>query len=121
MILNQLSKWTNENEMKINANKTKYMVINFCKSTQFNTRLYIENYLIEQVNQIRLLGVVLSDDLTWEANTKRTSSAQLGSAQRSSVQFSSVYSQISFARKGQLREAQLSHSILSQISFAQNN
>ena len=50
-----------------------------------------------------------------------TSSAQLGSAQRSSVQFSSVYSQISFARKGQLREAQLSNSILSQISFAQKN
>ena len=25
--------------------------------------------LIEQVNQIRLLGVVLSDDLTWGANT----------------------------------------------------
>ena len=34
---------------------------------------------------------------------------------------SSVYSQISFARKGQLREAQLSNSILSQISFAQKN
>merc|ERR1711954_117128 len=49
------------------------------------------------------------------------SSAQLGSAQRSSVQFSSVLSQISFARKGQLREAQLSNSILSQIGFAQNN
>ena len=32
---------------------------------------------------------------------------------------SSVYSQISFAWKGQLREAQLSNSILSQISFAQ--
>merc|ERR1711954_334569 len=49
------------------------------------------------------------------------SSAQLSPAVIGSVQFSSVYSQISFARKGQLREARLSNSILSQISFAQNN
>jgi len=34
---------------------------------------------------------------------------------------SSFYSQISFAWKGPLREAQLSNSILSQISFAQKN
>ena len=38
-------------------------------SAQFKTRLTINNSLIEQVNQTRLLGVILSDDLTWQANT----------------------------------------------------
>ena len=45
------------------------MIINFCTSYQFRTRLTIHNSLLEQVNQTKLLGVILSEDLTWQANT----------------------------------------------------
>ena len=45
------------------------MLFNFCRSYQFKTRLTINNSLIEQVTQTRLLGVILSDDLTWHTNT----------------------------------------------------
>ena len=55
--------------MKLNSEKTKYMLINFCKSYQFNTRLYIQNEILEQIHQTRLLGVVISDDLSWMQNT----------------------------------------------------
>ena len=67
--LDQISKWTIQNEMKINSDKSKYMIINFCQSFQFQTRLYIENSMLEQVKQVQLLGVIISDDLTWHANT----------------------------------------------------
>ena len=55
--------------MKINADKTKYMIINFCHSTQFTTRLHVEKTLIDQVREVKLLGVLLTENLTWEANT----------------------------------------------------
>ena len=54
----------------LNDKKTKYTIVNFCKSKQFKTRLFINNSLIEQVSQTRLLGVILSEDLTWHANTQ---------------------------------------------------
>ena len=45
------------------------MIFNFCDSNQFQTRLHIENTLLEQVHETRLLGVILSDDLSWHSNT----------------------------------------------------
>ena len=56
--------------MKLNSEKTKYPKINFCSSKQFQTRLYIDQSMIEQVRETQLLGVIISDDLTWHANTK---------------------------------------------------
>ena len=50
--LDKLSEWTTQNEMKLNPEKTKYMIINFCKSTQFNTRLSVNKSIIDQVSQI---------------------------------------------------------------------
>ena len=68
--LDKISEWTQGQQMKLNSEKTKYMIVNFCKTTQFQTRIYLENSLLEQVNQTKLLGVVISDDLTWHQNTK---------------------------------------------------
>ena len=35
---NNISKWTEENKMKLNVQKTKVMIINFTKNYQFSTR-----------------------------------------------------------------------------------
>ena len=67
--LDAISDWTDTQEMIWNPEKCKIMIINFCKSSQFKTRLTINNSLIEQVNQTQLLGVILSEDMTWQANT----------------------------------------------------
>ena len=67
--LEKLSNWTADREMKLNVNKTKYMVLNFTRNHQFETRLHLEGHLLDQVHQARLLGVIISDDLTWKANT----------------------------------------------------
>ena len=55
--------------MILNEKKTKFMIFNFCKSKIFDTRLYIEKTLLEQVRETKLLGVHLSEDLTWHSNT----------------------------------------------------
>ena len=46
------------------------MILNFSTEHQFNTRLQVDGHLIEQVHQTKLLGVTISDDLTWHANTR---------------------------------------------------
>ena len=68
--LNKMAEWTNKNQMKLNPEKSKYMIINFCTSYQFRTRLNVENSLMEQVHETRLLGVILQDDLSWNLNTQ---------------------------------------------------
>ena len=58
--------------MKLNAKKTKYMVIDFTEKYQFNTRIYIDEKLIEEVSETKLLGAIIQNDLKWDKNTKAT-------------------------------------------------
>ena len=67
--LDKIEEWTNSKEMKLNVGKTDYMIFNFSTQNQFNTRLKLEDKLLEQVHSKKLLGLILSDDLTWKANT----------------------------------------------------
>ena len=43
--LNQLNEWTEKQEMLLNKSKTRYSIVNFCTSMQFQTRLLIKNSL----------------------------------------------------------------------------
>ena len=56
--------------MKLNVNKSKYMLIHFTRNYQVNTRLNVENKLLQQVKETRLLGVILRDDLSFKSNTE---------------------------------------------------
>ena len=67
--LNKISKWTIQKQMKLNSDKSNYMIFNFSKSNQFNTRLYMNENKLTQVNQTCLLGVIISDNLKWHSNT----------------------------------------------------
>ena len=68
--LDKVSDWTTVNEMKLNTEKTKYMIFNFSRKYQFNTRLELEGQLLDQVHETKLLGLVLRDDLSWKSNTE---------------------------------------------------
>ena len=46
------------------------MVFNFINNCQFSTRLKLNNENIETVTETRLLGTVLTNNLTWERNTE---------------------------------------------------
>ena len=67
--LEKIDEWTTKNEMCINFQKTKYMIVNFCSSYQFNTRVTVNNSILDQVHETRLLGVIFSEDLSWHSNT----------------------------------------------------
>ena len=56
--------------MKLNAKKSNAMIFNFTQDYQFSTRLYIENNLLEIVQETKLLGTIISSDMTWYANTE---------------------------------------------------
>ena len=56
--------------MKLNKDKSKYMIFNFSKHYQFNTRLKLEVRVLDQVHETKLLGLVLRDDLSWKSNTR---------------------------------------------------
>ena len=67
--LDKICEWTNRKKMLINSDKTKYMIINFTKNFQFSTRLSLEGKVIQQITQTKLLGVMVDDSLSWQANT----------------------------------------------------
>ena len=66
----KIAEWTKSAKMKLNTDKSKYMVFNFTRNHQFNTRLHLENQVLEQVRETRLLGLIINEDLSWHANTE---------------------------------------------------
>ena len=69
---NQLLKtehYASINDMRINYEKTKLMLFNPCTSKDFNPEMTIAGKSIEVVDQTKLLGLVITNDLKWTANT----------------------------------------------------
>ena len=67
--LDKIADWTSTHLMKLNSEKSKFMVVNYTDNYQFNTRLRIDNNSLKQVKETRLLGVLVNDKLSWHANT----------------------------------------------------
>ena len=61
--LDKIADWTKLAKMKLNTDKSKYMVFNFTRNHQFSTRLHLENQVLEQVKETRLLGLIIDEYL----------------------------------------------------------
>ena len=55
--------------MKLNEKKTKNIIFNFTKKFQFHTSLSVNEKEIEVVNETKLLGTFITNDLKWNKNT----------------------------------------------------
>ena len=66
--LNQINEWTEKQKMIISEKKTKAMIFNFTKNHQFTTRLELKGQNIEIVDQMKILGTVIKNDLSWNDN-----------------------------------------------------
>ena len=64
-------KFAKANFMQINRKKTKVLLFNpKRRKLDFQPEVKLEGQLLEVIEQIRLVGLVLSDDLTWHKNTE---------------------------------------------------
>ena len=70
LYLDKICQWTEDRQMELNATKTKFMVINFTNNFQFNTRIKLGDTLLEEVKECRLLGLTLTNQLSWHQNTQ---------------------------------------------------
>ena len=69
-INNNITRWTKDNKMKLNEAKSNYMI--FTRSQRpFATRLFLNGIKLDQVKVTKLLGIWISEDLSWEYNTKQ--------------------------------------------------
>ena len=68
--LENIQEWTQKQKMILNRKKTKVMIFNFTEKYKFTTRLVLNSETVEVVNKAKLLGVIITDDLKWEENTK---------------------------------------------------
>ena len=69
-ILNDMTDLTNDNLMKINEGKSNYIIYSRSKQ-EFSTRLYLNEAPLERVSVIKLLGLWLEEDMSWNENTKQ--------------------------------------------------
>ena len=67
--IHNIEQWTDNKQMKLNIDKSKFMLINFTDNYQINTRLPMNEHLLTQVSETRLLGLLLRDDLSFKSNT----------------------------------------------------
>ena len=67
--LRKIQEWTERQKMVLNQKKTKVMLFNFTEKYKFTTRLQLNNANLEVVEQAKLLGVIITNDLKWDENT----------------------------------------------------
>ena len=65
----ETERYAQENKMKINYRKTKLMVFNPGKTRDFFPRFIFNKMELEVVEEIKLLGVKIRNDLSWGPNT----------------------------------------------------
>jgi hypothetical protein len=68
--LEELDQYTMENEMMINQIKSKVMLFNEAKKYDFTPTMKLNGETLEVVEEHKLLGVFITSDLKWNANTK---------------------------------------------------
>ena len=61
--LNRIETWAGDMKMKLNVKKSNVMVFNFTEDYQFNTRLYLENTLLEIITEYTEYGTGHYDNI----------------------------------------------------------
>ena len=57
--------------MKLNVDKTKNIIFNFSKNSQFTTDIELDGKVIETVKETKLLGTIITEKLDWNRNTEK--------------------------------------------------
>ncbi len=65
----QLAEWCGANNMSLNVEKTKEVVMDFRRNSVDHPPLTIDSLTVERVSSTKFLGVHITEDLTWTTNT----------------------------------------------------
>jgi hypothetical protein len=68
--LEKISKWTDDNKMELNIDKSKAMIFNFTYNYQFTTGFSHNGGNIDVIEETKLLGTIVTSDLKWSKNTE---------------------------------------------------
>jgi hypothetical protein len=68
--IHEIDKYASTNDMKLNLKKTKLMMFNNCKSIDFLPTFSIDGHEIDLVEEMKILGVVITSDMKFSANTE---------------------------------------------------
>ena len=67
--LDSLSSWSQENKLKLNPTKRQAMHVYFDKEIP-DDDLFITNQQLAVVDKVKLLGVIIRDDLNWDGQVE---------------------------------------------------
>ena len=65
-----IADWTESKQMKLNLKKSHAMVFNFTQNFQFTSRLTLGGESLNIVEETKILGIILTNDLRWSKNTE---------------------------------------------------
>ena len=68
-MMEDIQQYANENEMKLNLSKTKFMLFNPTHSYDFIPECQTQAQ-VETLEEMKLLGLIISNDLKWKSNTE---------------------------------------------------
>ncbi len=66
----QLAEWCGVNNLSLNVEKTKEVVMDFRRNSVDHPPLTIDSLTVERVSSTKFLGVHITEDLTWTTNKK---------------------------------------------------
>ena len=66
--LNKINDWSERHKMIISEKKTKAMIFNFTDNYKFTTRLQVKENNVEIVDQMKILGTIVNNTLSWDEN-----------------------------------------------------
>ena len=68
-LIDQTVSWSSANKMIPNIDKTKDMIISFLKQPMDIPPVTIQGIDLERVSNVKLLGIIINNKLTWTENT----------------------------------------------------
>ena len=64
-----MAEWCQENNLSLNVNKTKELIVDFRKQQREHTPIHIDGTAVEKMENFKFLGVHITDDLKWLIHT----------------------------------------------------
>jgi hypothetical protein len=63
--------WCKDNNLSLNMIKTKEMIVDYKKRRTEHAPFLIDGIIVEKVESFQLLGVHITNKLTWSKHTKK--------------------------------------------------